>query len=60
LRELLKIANLPHSLNGSAVSTGHIPTLALEAARQWTAQFNPRTVVASDFEQLYAAALNHS
>jgi alcohol dehydrogenase len=60
LRELLKIASLPHSLNGSAVKTDHIPNLAQEAARQWTAQFNPRTVAVGDFEQLYAAALNHS
>jgi alcohol dehydrogenase len=60
LRELLGIASLPHSLNGSAVKLDHIPKLALEASRQWTAQFNPRTVAVGDFEHLYAAALNHS
>lgn len=60
LRELLALASLPHSLKASAVKSDHIPQLAEEAARQWTAQFNPRTVAAADFEQLYAAALNHS
>jgi len=60
LWDLLALASLPHSLNGSAVKPDHIPLLAQEAARQWTAQFNPRTVAASDFEQLYAAALNHA
>jgi alcohol dehydrogenase len=47
LQELLAFAGLPYSLTGSG-------------ARQWTAQFNPRTVAAADFEQLYGAALNHS
>ena len=60
LRELLALASLPHSLNGSSVTSDDIPKLAQEAARQWTAQFNPRSVAAADFEQLYAAALNHS
>jgi len=59
LRELLALASLPHSLKDSAVKSEHIPQLAQEAARQWTAQFNPRAVAAADFEQLYAAALNH-
>jgi alcohol dehydrogenase len=60
LRELLDRAGLPHSLEDCGVKHEHIPQLAEEAARQWTAQFNPRAVSASDFEQLYAAALNHS
>jgi len=60
LQELLAFAGLPYSLTGSGVKTDHIPQLAQEAARQWTAQFNPRTVAAADFEQLYGAALNHS
>src|SRR6516164_1935622 len=50
LWELLALASLPHSLNGSAVKSDHIPRLAQEAARQWTAQFNTRTVAAGDFE----------
>ena len=31
--------------------------LALEASRQWTAQFNPRPVTPADFETIYSAAL---
>jgi len=33
-----------------------IPTLAEEAAKQWTATFNPRTITARDFVRLYEAA----
>lgn len=60
LTELLGVASLPHSLKGSAVKAADIPQLAQEAARQWTAQFNPRPVAAAEFEQLFMAALNHS
>ena len=35
-----------------------LPTLAEEAASQWTARFNPRPVMAADFEALYRAAYN--
>jgi alcohol dehydrogenase len=54
---LLDLAGLPRTLNHSGVKPQDIPRLADEAARQWTAQFNPRTVAASDFQQLYTAAL---
>jgi alcohol dehydrogenase len=60
LRELLDRAGLPHSLQDCGVKFDHVPQLAEEAARQWTAQFNPRPVTAADFEKLYAGALNHS
>ena len=60
LRRLLNQAGLACSLKSSAVKREQLPQLAQEAARQWTAQFNPRTVAAAEFEQLYAAALNHS
>jgi alcohol dehydrogenase class IV len=33
-----------------------IPTLAAEAATQWTATFNPRAVTEKDFAGLYEAA----
>jgi len=29
------------------------PSLAKEAAQQWTANFNPRPIAAEDFERLY-------
>jgi alcohol dehydrogenase len=59
LRDLLTQAGLAPSLKHWAVKVEDIPRLAQEAARQWTAQFNPRAVAAAEFEQLYAAALNH-
>ncbi len=58
LESLLELAGLPRTLDHCGVKPSDIPRLADEAARQWTAQFNPRTVTASDFQQLYAAALS--
>jgi len=60
LMELLDRAGLPHSLADCDVKPEHIGKLAEEAARQWTAQFNPRPVAAAEFRELYASALNHS
>jgi alcohol dehydrogenase len=57
LESLLDLALLPRNLEHCGVKPVDIPRLAEEAARQWTAQFNPRTAAASDFERLYAAAL---
>jgi alcohol dehydrogenase len=36
-----------------------VPRLAEEAAKQWTAQFNPRPISAADFQQLYEAAFSN-
>jgi alcohol dehydrogenase len=57
LESLLELAGLPRTLSHCNIKTEDIPRLADEAARQWTAQFNPRTVASTDFEHLYAAAL---
>ncbi|HXP60761.1 MAG TPA: iron-containing alcohol dehydrogenase [Dongiaceae bacterium] len=57
LEGILDRAGLPRSLKSLGVDAAGVPALALEAARQWTAQFNPRPVTAADFESLYAAAL---
>jgi alcohol dehydrogenase len=57
LESLLELAGLPRTLDHFGVPPPDVPRLAEEAARQWTAQFNPRTVTASDFEHLYTAAL---
>ena len=57
LESLLELAGLPRTLDDSGVKPSDIPRLANEAARQWTAQFNPRMVTASDLEHLYTAAL---
>jgi alcohol dehydrogenase len=57
LEGLLDLAGFPRSLEDCGVQQDDLPRLAKEAAGQWTAQFNPRTVTAADFETLYAAAL---
>ena len=53
---LLAEARFPASLAECGVPEGAIEDLAEEAARQWTAQFNPRKVTAADFRGLLAAA----
>jgi alcohol dehydrogenase len=57
LEQFMDIAQLPRSLKTLGVQPKDIPRLAAEAAAQWTAQFNPRTVAAADFEGLYMEAL---
>lgn len=54
---LMKIGNLPNTLQDYAVQnpikSTDIPTLAEDAATQWTAQFNPRSMHTHDFMRLY-------
>lgn len=56
LSELLDIAHLARSLDKAATPEA-IAALAVEAAGQWTARFNPRPIAAADFEQLYSKVL---
>jgi alcohol dehydrogenase len=56
LEFLLNLANLPRSLAECGVKRSQIKTLAAEAARQWTASFNPRSMTERDFAGLYEAA----
>ena len=56
LEMLLNKAGIPRSLADCGVSRSMIPTLAKEAANQWTASFNPRKIDAEDFVRLYEAA----
>jgi len=56
LGELLELARFSPTLSQAGVDRNAIPKLAEEAARQWTATFNPRPIVAADFGQLYEAA----
>jgi alcohol dehydrogenase class IV len=51
------LAKLPRSLSDCGAHNGDLVRLADEAAAQWTAQFNPRSVSSPDFQQLYARAL---
>jgi alcohol dehydrogenase len=56
VEELLIAAQAP-SLAACEVDSAHVPMLAEEAARQWTAQFNPRPVGDSELAGLYRSTL---
>jgi alcohol dehydrogenase class IV len=56
LELLLNRCDMPRSLADCGVPRSAIPMLAAEAARQWTAGFNPRKVEVNDFVSLYEAA----
>jgi len=58
LGELPSLAGLSETLSPCGVTRESIPTLAEEAARQWTASFNPRPVAKEDFVRLYEAAFD--
>ena len=53
LVRLRRVAGVPATLAEAGVDRASIPTLAAEAARQWTGGFNPRPVAAEGFEALY-------
>ncbi|MBI2926880.1 MAG: iron-containing alcohol dehydrogenase [Verrucomicrobia bacterium] len=55
---LLNAARIPRSLAKCGVEKSRIRLLAAEAARQWTANFNPRPVTEDDFVTLYEAAFH--
>ena len=57
IESLLQAAQMPPSLAALNIPPSRLPKLAEEAAAQWTAQFNPRPITASDFEAIYAAAM---
>jgi alcohol dehydrogenase len=50
---LLGLAQMPRTLAECGVERDAVPQLAEEAARQWTATFNPRAVTKEDFAKLY-------
>ncbi len=56
LQTLLRKARLPVRLRSHGVKRKQIPELAVMAAKQWTALFNPRPPSVDDFEALYRAA----
>ena len=56
IESLLNLAQMPRSLAECGVRPEKIPLLAEEAARQWTANFNPRPITATDFVALFEAA----
>jgi alcohol dehydrogenase len=56
LCELRAAAGLPETLRDIAVPRASLAALAEDAARQWTAGFNPRPVTAKELLALYEAA----
>lgn len=55
--DLLELAGLHRSLAACGIRAESVPMLAEEAARQWTAQFNPRAINAADFQPIYQSLL---
>jgi alcohol dehydrogenase len=56
LEALLGFAKLSARLSKCGVEESRLSQLSVEAAKQWTAGFNPRPITAEDFTQLYQAA----
>jgi alcohol dehydrogenase len=57
LEEVLTLAGLAAPLRQFGVTQAGIPELAEEAARQWTATFNPRKITPADFARIYQSLL---
>jgi alcohol dehydrogenase len=57
IEHLLSTAGIPPRLSEMGVEEAKIPAMAQMAAKQWTAQFNPRPVTADDFVRLYRSAM---
>jgi alcohol dehydrogenase len=54
--QLSAAAGLPAKLSARGVDEAQLPTLAEDAAKQWTGTFNPRKVGAAELLELYRAA----
>lgn len=55
--ELLWEARMPRQISDYGVTEADLPVLAEMAMKQWTAQFNPRSLTLEDFAGIYRAAL---
>ena len=53
LHTILEVAGMRKNLADFKIDRADYPTLAQQAAQQWTATFNPRPIAAADFERLY-------
>lgn len=56
ITELVDLSGQPIRLRDCGVQQDLIPTMALEAAKQWTGTFNPRPAAVADYEELYTCA----
>jgi alcohol dehydrogenase len=57
IETMLDTAGIPRSLSSHGIKADALPDLAADAAKQWTAMFNPRPVTKDDFLELYRRAL---
>jgi alcohol dehydrogenase len=57
LSTILDVAKMREGMGKFKIDRADFPQLAKEAAQQWTATFNPRPIVAEDFERLYEEVL---
>jgi alcohol dehydrogenase len=57
IETMLDTAAIPRSLSAHGIKADALPDLAADAAKQWTATFNPRPVTKDDFLELYRRAL---
>ena len=53
LEQLIKAGNLPQRLSNAGIKRQDLPTLADDAATQWTGKFNPRPFGASEALEVY-------
>jgi alcohol dehydrogenase len=56
LLDLVRKADLPTQLRNCGVTVEPLPQMAAEAAKQWTAGHNPRSVGEADLQRMYEAA----
>ena len=56
LEDARRRAGLATRLSDCGVERDRIPKLAADAAKQWTAQFNPRDITETDMQSLYEQA----
>ena len=56
IEAFLDLAKMPRALSDCGVQQKDLSMLAAEAAKQWTANFNPRTVSEQDFLALFETA----
>jgi alcohol dehydrogenase len=56
ISQMSTTAGLPTQLSARGIDEAKLPTLAEDAAKQWTGTFNPRKVGAAELLELYRAA----
>lgn len=56
VQTLLELAKMPSTLDQCGVKEKDLSMLAAEAAKQWTAHFNPRPITEADFLQILKEA----